>query len=298
MKTYEIDNGHVRAVFLDYGARLHQLWVKDKKGTPVNVIAGLPKPEDYYEDRWYRGAIVGRYAGRLENPLPVGEPSITIENDEGLLLHCGTSGWSGRHWELVKHTPDGIQWSIKCQDGSSGFPGTVVAQVSYRLENNALQLVYKATTSRPTPINLTNHAYFNLHPQNPIALQHLQIFADQYLALKDNLVPTGALLEVTNTPLDFRTAHAIDNGLLDDCFVLKQEKAARLFAPATGICMTTYTDQPGLVVFTPKDFYGICFETQKFSNGPHHSHFPDTLLKPGSEYTQQTTFSFTVENDL
>ena len=297
MQEFILKNSFLKAHFLDYGATLHELWVKDKNGNAVNVIMGLPKIDDYLSDPWYRGAIVGRYAGRLQEKVAVSGKRIALENSKGVMLHGASSGWSNKTWDLkvqsTGETPE-ICFEISCADGSSGFPGKVTAQIRYRLEQNSISLEYRATTDTPTPINLTNHAYFNLGNRTAIDHHQLKINSKQYLELGSDLVPTGKLLSSEGTPFDFQKRKLLKKTRLDDCFVIDttDEVAAYLYAQNTGIGMKTITDQPGVVVFTPPDFDAICFETQKFSDGPNIPKFPNTILHPGETYRQKTRYLF------
>jgi aldose 1-epimerase len=299
LNSFSIENEHLKAVFLDYGAILHQLWFKDKNGVPTNLIMGLDQPQDYLTDDWVRGAVVGRFAGRLENPIQIEGTPIEIEHKDGVLLHSGSSGWHKKQWTpLAQENDHSITFEYQCPDGSSGFIGTVHARVSYRLEGSSLGIEYHAVPSETTHINLTNHAYFNLNPTNTIGSQQLRIDADHFLELKESLVPTGKKLAVENSTFDFREEKAIGNIRLDDYFVVNQNKKeiASLYSPDTGIVMKTLTDQPGVVVFTPPHFEAICFETQKFSNSPNIPTFPSTLIKANEEYTHRTRFEFSLKN--
>ena len=302
MNEFILKNNFLKAHFLDYGATLHKLWVKDKNNTNVNVIMGMPTPLGYLTDPWYRGAIVGRYAGRLEQHIPIAEKKCALENKKGIMLHSESSGWSKKKWTLVtqqtEELPE-ITFEINCPDGSSGFPGNVKARISYRLEENSIIIEYKATTDQPTPINLTNHAYFNLGNGCPIDDHQLQINATEYLALGSDLVPNGKLLPTAATAFDFQTLKSLGKTRLDDCFVRnnRSDHIANLYAPNTGIAMKTISDQPGVVVFTPPDFDAICFETQKFSNAPNIPSFPNTILYPGETYRQKTAYIFSVNEE-
>lgn len=298
MQTYSIENEFIKAVFIAYGAILHQLWVKDKNGNPTNVIMGLAEPEDYLNDEWARGAVIGRFAGRLVNPIKVGQQTVQIENNKGLMLHSGSSGWHLKTWTPKPHkNKQKITFEYHCPDGTSGFPGSIDARVTYSIHESVLLIQYQGIPSKTTPINMTNHAYFNLNPNNNIGNHKLTIDADDFLELQSNLVPTGKKIEVTGTPLDFRKEKFISETRLDDYFVVNQNQTsvASLYSPETGIEMKTYTDQPGVVVFTPPHFEAICFETQKFSNSPNIPSFPSTLIEANEEYSHSSRFEFSLK---
>ena len=298
METYSIENEFIKAVFIAYGAILHQLWVKDKNGNSTNVIMGLAEPEDYLNDEWARGAVIGRFAGRLVNPIKVGQQTLQIENNRGLMLHSGSSGWHLKTWTPKPHkNKQKITFEYHCPDGTSGFPGSIDARVTYSIHESVLLIQYQGIPSKTTPINMTNHAYFNLNPNNNIGNHKLTIDADDFLELQSNLVPTGKKIEVTGTPLDFRKEKFISETRLDDYFVVNQNQTsvASLYSPETGIEMKTYTDQPGVVVFTPPHFEAICFETQKFSNSPNIPSFPSTLIEANEEYSHSSRFEFSLK---
>ena len=300
MKTFSLNNGIIEAVFLSYGAILHELWTKDKNGKRINIIQGLEKPEDYLTDSWSHGAIVGRYAGRLENPIQIEGKDIIIENSQGVLLHSGQSGWNTKEWKIIHDSrPNSVRFQYRCKDGASGFPGNVEAEINYRIKDNQICLDYFATTDAPTHINLTNHSYFNLNGGGPIDRHELKISADETLELKKNLVPTGKKLPIKNTVFDYNTQKLIGKNRLDNYFIVvpSELEIASLYESESGIEMKIYTDQPGLVVFTPSHFNAICFETQKFSNTPNILDFPSTLLVPGTKYIQKTLFEFNLKSE-
>jgi len=294
MLTFQLQNNYLRAVFLDYGAILHQLWVRTENGEEVNVIQGLDTPDAYLQDEWSRGALIGRFAGRLTENYALEGTHYALAHHKGVLLHSGPSGWGKQFWKCTTHSKEHLVLSHLCAAGNSGFPGTVNAQITYRLEERALVLAYYATTDAPTHINLTNHAYFSLHPKEKIGLHELEISAQQYLELAENLIPTGTLLKTKNTSMNFSEKRILGDQKLDDYFVLDTESktAAILYSPISGISMVTETDQPGVVVFTPPHFEAICFETQKFSNSPNLPHFPSTRIDPNEFYQQKTRFEF------
>lgn len=299
MQTVTLNNGILKAHFLSYGATLHQLWVPDRNGKATNVIAGLAKPLDYKRDSWYRGAVVGRFAGRLRKTITINDKMVDLEHEDGVVLHSGSTGWSKRTWTLESHSEGAnaqVTWKLFCPTGSGGFPGNVTATVTYTLDENRLHVAYRAKTDAATPVNLTNHAYFNLSGQTAFKQQQLQINASQFLELGADLIPTGTFLDTQGTVLDFQKMKPIGSTRLDDYFVLNTDMpfATKLYAQDTGISMETQTDQPGVVIFTPPDFEAICFETQKFSNAPNISHFPETILQADKEYRQNTQFEFSV----
>ena len=294
MQVLVIQNDFIKAVFLDYGAILHELWVTSASGQTINVIKGLANPEDYLEDKWCHGALIGRFAGRLSESYSIDGAIFPLHHTDGVLLHSGDSGWGEQFWNLEHYTQRELTFSHICQATNSGFPGTVEAQITYKLKGKELNLEYKATTNSSTHLNLTNHAYFNLNPNGKIDGHELQINASKYLELAENLLPTGTLIDTNQTSMDFRQIRSIGIQRLDDYFVLdKQIKiAASLYSSETGIGMQTITDQPGVVVFTPPHFEAICFETQKFSNSPNLAHFPTTRIDPNETYSQITRFLF------
>jgi len=296
LNPFTLENEYFRVVILDYGALLHQLWVKDKHQRWVNVVMGLDTPEAYLTDTWSRGAVIGRFAGRLENPIAVQQQFHTIEHEKGVMLHSGSGGWGSKFWTVHTQKATEISLSYTCAHGTTGFPGTVEATLTYQLKDSDLILYYAAQADQPTHINLTNHAYFNLNPSGKIASQELTIAADSILELKNSLVPTGNRVQVDQTPYDFRIPKKIASLSLDDYYVLnkKASPAASLYASETGILMETKTDQPGIVVFTPPHFEAICFETQKFSNTPNIESFPTTLVVPNKPYKQKTVFTFSI----
>tara|TARA_A100001011_G_scaffold400861_1_gene520103 strand:+ start:30910 stop:31815 length:906 start_codon:yes stop_codon:yes gene_type:complete len=301
LKSYTLYNGNIRAVFLSFGAILHELWVKNRDGNFINIIQGYTNLKNYITDSWSRGAIIGRYAGRLTNPLKVNEKFYEIENEKGVMLHSGSQGWGKKNWDLVDLLEKKrVELKYECPAGTTGFPGKVKANISYSLENNKLNIDYSAISESPTHINLTNHAYFNLNNNEPIGNSYLNINADKYLELDKNLVPTGKKLLVNKTSLDFRNSKRIGKIRLDDYFVVNQTNSpvVEFFEPKSGINMSIFTNQPGLVVFTPPHFEAICFETQKFSNTPNILSFPSTLINPDEIYRHKTTFVFNILKNI
>lgn len=243
------------------------------------------------------GACIGRYAGRLASEYTIDQVRYTHKKGNAIQLHGGAQGWDKAVWkiyDLFHGTVPHVVLEYDCLEKDSGHPGDVSVLLKYSLRKNTLQLEYKAKTTRPTPINLTNHSYFNLSGAPNLGDHELMIQADEVLELDHNLLPTGVINTVKKTDFDRNDLRSIGQSRYDDCFVLREKEAVnlRLKANSTKIQMDLITDQPGLVVFNPKELNGICFEAQKFSNAPNIPHFPNTILGPGERYTQKTQFIF------
>ncbi|MBA23101.1 MAG: hypothetical protein CMP52_07170 [Flavobacteriales bacterium] len=218
-----------------------------------------------------------------------------IENENGIQLHGGQQGWSGLTWKITDLYHGTIPHFIlehECLPVPNGHPGIVKVSLKYSLHRNIFQIEYKATTTKSTPINMTNHSYFNLSGVPKLFDHELQINADQVLELNPDLLPTVSFIEVNKTDFDRNKIRSINNSRYDDCFVLRQKDTVKaiLRAKTTKIQMDVLTDQPGIVVFKPEIINGICLETQKFSNGPNIPHFPNTILHPNERYYQKTQY--------
>ena len=292
MKEIVLTNHDLKVIILPYGGIIKELWYK---GT--NVVLGKKNVEEYLDNPWYMGACIGRYAGRLASEYTIDQVRYTHKKENAIQLHGGTQGWDKAVWkiyDLFHGTVPHVVLEYDCLEKDSGHPGDVSVLLKYSLRENTLQLEYKAKTTRATPINLTNHSYFNLSGAPNLGDHELMIQADEVLELDHNLLPTGVINTVKKTDFDRNDLRSIGQSRYDDCFVLRKKEAVnlRLKANSTKIQMDLITDQPGLVVFNPKELNGICFEAQKFSNAPNIPHFPNTIVKPGERYTQKTQFIF------
>ena len=292
MKEIVLTNHDLKVIILPYGGIIKELWYK---GT--NVVLGKKNAEEYLDNPWYMGACIGRYAGRLASEYTIDQVRYTHKKENAIQLHGGAQGWDKAVWkiyDLFHGTVPHVVLEYDCLEKDSGHPGDVYVLLKYSLRENTLQLEYKAKTTRPTPINLTNHSYFNLSGAPNLGDHELMIQADEVLELDHNLLPTGVINTVKKTDFDRNDLRSIGQSRYDDCFVLREKEAVnlRLKANSTKIQMDLITDQPGLVVFNPKELNGICFEAQKFSNAPNIPHFPNTIVKPGERYTQKTQFIF------
>jgi aldose 1-epimerase len=294
LKEIVLTNHDLKVIILPYGGIIKELWYK---GT--NVVLGKKNAEDYLDNPWYMGACIGRYAGRLASEYTIDQVRYTHKKENAIQLHGGAQGWDKAVWkiyDLFHGTVPHVVLEYDCLEKDSGHPGDVSVLLKYSLRENTLQLEYKAKTTRATPINLTNHSYFNLSGAPNLGDHELMIQADEVLELDHNLLPTGVINTVKKTDFDRNDLRSIGQSRYDDCFVLRKKEAVnlRLKANSTKIQMDLITDQPGLVVFNPKELNGICFEAQKFSNAPNIPHFPNTIVKPGERYTQKTQFIFSI----
>ncbi|AMY08008.1 Aldose 1-epimerase precursor [Luteitalea pratensis] len=333
VEAFTMTNAHgmeVKAITL--GGIITSLKVPDKAGQLGDVVLGFDTLEGYLGKSPFFGTIVGRYGNRI------GKGTFTIDGTKYTLpinngenhLHGGPQGFDKANWKaepFERGDSVGVVFTHTSPDGDMGYPGTVQAKVTYTLTNdNTLRIDYEATTDKATPINLTQHTYFNLAGAgNGDVLGHqLQIAADRYTPVDKGLIPTGELATVEGTPFDFRTATAIGarisadhpqiaiGGGYDHNMVFARtgtslERVARVYEPTTGRTLDVATTQPGTQFYTgnfldgtitgkggkvyPKRS-GFCLETQHFPDSPNKPQFPSAILRPGQTYRQSTAFTF------
>ncbi|MBU2527087.1 MAG: galactose mutarotase [Bacteroidetes bacterium] len=317
MEKHTIENRFIALSAIELGATLHQVWVKDKNDVSQNIILGFEDTQQYADNPFSIGATIGRYAGRISGGgFHINHKRFELYQEDGVHLHGGHVGFGQLMWTLESKTESEIIFTILSPDGQEGYPGNVEVKAEYRLLENGFEIVYSAKTDAPTYLNLTNHAYYNLAGKGHILNHSLKLNSQSYLETDAKLLPSGKLLSVSATPLDFMSnraigAHQAFKGI-DDCFLLNKETdlAAELFASETGIRMQVHTNQPAVVVFTPPDFQkqnnlfenrydrfsSICFETQYPPDAPNCNQFPSPLLLPGQLYVNKTQFLFSVEN--
>lgn len=308
-----------KATFLDYGLTLYSLCVPDAKGTLVDVVLGYPEPTSPMEGNFV-GVTVGRVANRIENAQFVidGETFHVPVNDNCNCLHSG-SVYVGRIWNVAEDG-DALLCTCLSPDGEDGFPGTLKTTVRLSLsDTNTLTIDYRALTDKTTPVNLTNHAYFNLMGKGTVLTHTLSIDADSVTVADGKLIPHGDTLSVEGTPFDFRAPKMVGrdidqpNEMLQavggyDCnFVLRGagvRHAAKLCAD-NGIVMDVFTDAPCVQLYTAnflperqgKDRVhaprcALCLETQGYPNAVNVPAFSSVLLAPGKEYRTVTQYAF------
>ncbi len=322
------------AKIITYGAILTELYAPDRDGKLDDVVLGFDNLKDYLERNPHFGATVGRVANRIAKgkfTLDGQEYTLAINNGPHS-LHGGRKGFDKQLWKAEpKTTSNGVAVELRyvSKDGEEGYPGTLAVTVVYTLTNdNALRIDYTAKTDKATPVNLTNHSYFNLAgAKSGDVLDHeLLIAADKYTPTDATLIPTGEIKSVRGTPLDFtkprRIGERLDQlkdspgGGYDHNFVLdnggKDEPgfAARVSEPKTGRILEMYTTEPGVQLYTGnfldgkligrggvvyKKHAGFCLEAQHFPDAVHHDHFPSIILKPGETYRQTTIYKFSAK---
>lgn len=322
----------------NYGCALLSIMVPDKNGHYGNVILGHDSIEHVINSpEPFLSTIIGRYGNRIAKgkfTLYGEEHQLAINNGPNS-LHGGPTGFHARVWDAVQPTPTTVIFNYTSADGEEGFPGKLEVEVTYRLEDeiNALAIEYRATTDKATVVNLTSHGFFNLagiaNP-TPTALDHIvTINADFYVPIDEVSIPTGEILKVEGTPMDFRTPHALGeriddtfeqlkNGAgYDHCYVLNKgergalELAATCLCPSSGRMMEVYTTEGGVQLYTGNWLNGfagshgatfparsaVCFEAQCFPDTPNKAHFPSAVLLPGDEYQQITVYKFGIQGE-
>jgi len=337
VNLYTLTNSHgIEIRVMNYGGIILSIRVPDRKGQLADIVLGHETMEGYIPNPPYLGAIVGRYANRIANgSFTLDGKTYTLpKNDGPNTLHGGLDKafnkvvWDG---EPLKGKT-GVAFSYLSKDGEEGFPGNLKVKVTYTLTDaNELVMDYEATTDKATPINVSQHSYFNLAGEgNGDILNHeVMLNADRFTPVDKNLIPTGELRPVKGTPLDFTTStrvgaridDAYDQMVLghgyDHNFIINrtsQDKglvlAARVYEPTTGRVLEVSTDQPAVQFYTGnfldgtvtgkqghvyKRRFGLCLETQHYPDSPNHPDFPTTILKPGETFRSKTVFKFSAK---
>ena len=321
---------------MNYGGIVLSLRVPDREGRFEDVVLGYNSFAEYEEESPYFGAIVGRYGNRIaEGRFKLdGETYELATNNGPNHLHGGIEGFDKKVWEARPFVDEekgaGVVFFYTSPAGEEGYPGRLEVEVTYTLTNeNEVIFDYRATTSEATPVNLTQHSYFNLAGEGggDILDHRLLLNADRFTPVDSELIPTGELQSVAGTPLDFTEAKPIGARInadhpqvtygqgYDHNFVLNREGAeeddlvlaARVYEPESGRVMTVYTTEPGVQFYSGNFLdgsligksgaayerrYGFALETQHFPNSPNEPSFPSTILRPGETYHTRTVYKF------
>jgi aldose 1-epimerase len=326
--TLSNDNGLTASV-TNFGAILNSLRSPDRSGRFDEVTLGFDTLEGYIWDTWFFGATIGRYANRIERGRFIldGVEYQLPQNSPPSHLHGGHKGFHKVIWQpkkQVNRDSVSVFFSYLSVDGEEGYPGNLSVKVSYILNNqNELTIAYQAKTDKVTPINLTNHTYWNFKGlTSGNVLDHvLTINADYYLPTDDDRIPTGELKSVHGTPMDFTQPikigariEQVKGGGYNHCYVLRKQGnplslAATVHEPLTGRMMEIYTTEPGMQFYSGhfldnyrgahgillQKYHGFCLEPQHFPNSVNQPNFPSTILRPGEVYRQTTVQKFSAK---
>ncbi len=307
---------------IDYGATIVRVELPDRNGKKVNVNLGFSSLAGYLTRHPYFGSTVGRFCNRIAGGkfLLDGQSYSLAVNNGPNHLHGGSVGFDKLMWqaeEIRSAGAVGVRFSLLSPDGQEGYPGNlnVVAEYVWN-DANELRMTFRATTDKPTVVNLCNHAYWNLSGAGAgnVHGHQLQLNCDQYLDVNDMLIPTGELAKVADTPLDFREPHSLGERIAalpatkgyDHCYVVNGKAgtlrmAGRVLDPSSGRVMEVLTTQPGVQLYTGnhldgsyQQHGGFCLETQHYPDAPNKPDFPTTRLNPGEQFEQTTVHRFSV----
>ena len=323
----------------NFGGRVVSIMVPDRDGKMTDVVLGYDNIAQYADAANFGsdfGASIGRYANRIKNgQFTLNDSVIQLpQNNFGHCLHGGPTGWQYQVYEAQQVDSQTLKLTLVSPDGDNQFPGQVTATVTYTLTaENALDIKMEAETDAPTIVNMTNHSYFNLNgdPTQPAMDMVMYINADKFTPADSTFMPTGEVRDVTGTPMDFRTPHAIQDSLrmddeqvrfgngFDHNWILNTngddtQVCASLYSPKTGILLEAFTNEPGMQVYTG-NFQGIdgeqdkvrkgglkypqrpsvCLESQKYPDSPNHPEWPSPYLNPGEKYYSHLVFKFSVK---
>jgi aldose 1-epimerase len=333
---YVLTNNHgVTVKIMTLGAAITEWWVPDREGKLADVNLAFDDVKGFQsKSNPFFGCIVGRVCNRIaKGKFTLDGKEYTLATNNGPNhLHGGNKGFDKKVWEKVAEGLSGkeayVSFRSTSPDGEEGYPGEVKAQVTYYLnDDNELRIVYKATSDKPTPVNLTNHAYFNLagHNAGDILGHELTLKAAKYTPTDDTLIPTGKIEPVKGTPFDFTEATTMGarigkltgeprgydlNYVLDSGGSTKPVLAAVVHEPKSGRVLEVLTTEPGIQFYTGnfldgtakgkggavyKKHAGFCLETQHFPDSVNHKSFPTTILQPGKTYTSTTVYRFSAK---
>ncbi|SPZ45726.1 Aldose 1-epimerase [Plesiomonas shigelloides] len=332
-KLVELNNARgMRVTFMDIGATWLSCQVPVSQEERREVLLGVSSMADFMRQQCYMGATVGRYANRIAHGRFTlqGKTFQVTTNQAGHCLHGGLQGFDKRRWHIAVKSQQSVTFSLLSPDGDQGFPGNLAVHVTYTLTNdNQVTIHYRATTDRATPVNLTNHAYFNLQGEQPVPdcrSHFIKIAAEQYLPINAEGIPLGHLQAVSGSALDLREQAQIGERLLcepqqiavkgfDHCYLFASgrklsEPVAKVVSADQKVRMLVTTDKPAMQLYTGnwlagtpdrsggtyQDYAGLALETQFYPDSPNHEEWTqsDCILHPRQEYVFNTGYQFVV----
>lgn len=318
VRAFRIGNVQgIEAEILELGGILSRLRVPGEAG-PVDVVLGLPDAQAYGEDPAFLGILVGRYGNRIGGAHFVldGQHYKLSANEGGNHLHGGVEGFGRRMWTLQEHRADALALRYRSPAGEEGYPGNLEVTATFRIDGDALRLIFEASCDAPTPFNPTHHPYFNLAGERavPAATQLLQAPVAGVLPVGRDLIPLGHVQPAAGTPFDFHQAAALQArmdaqdpqlriaGGYDHCLVLERGRAhaAALYSPHSGVAMRIDCDAPALQLYGGQALArqhpglgdGICLEPQDYPDAPNQPAFPTAVLRPGTAYRREIAYRF------
>ena len=322
IKEYQLINKNgISVIILSYGGIIKEINTPNKNGNIENIVLGYKNNNEYLSDKYYMGALIGRYANRIaKSSFKLNDEIIKIDtNENNNHLHGGYNGFHKKHWELVEYDKKQkfVILSISSTDLESGYPGNLNCNVKYSLnDKNEFKIEFFAKSDKDTIFNPTSHSYFNLNPKDISILKHkLKINSDNYIPINNECLPDGSIESVINTPLDFTISKKVEEEINEDydqlktgkgydhCFVLNKNSsiAAELSSEASGRKLIISTNQPGIQFYSGNHLsrffnknQGLCLETQHFPDSPNNDNFPTTKLMANEEYYSETIYLFDV----
>lgn len=324
-----LKNNYLEVEISEFGASIISIKTPDRHGKIVDVVLGYDDIEKYKRQTKYIGATVGRCCNRIKNGLiEIDGTQYQLNcNDGKNHLHGGNIGFDKKIWNS-KEIENGVELNYISEDGEENYPGQLDAKVTYTLKENSLVINYKATTNKTTICNLTNHTYFNLNGYGNILQHQVQILADYFTENNQESIPTGKIIPVDNTPMDFRNPQYIEKDINNEYYQIKYAKGfdnnwvlnnyngeirkiATAYSELSGIELEVSTDLPGLQFYSGnfldgaengknnipiKNHSGFCLECQYFPDAFNHKNFPQPVLKKGEVYNKTIEYKFNVKH--
>ncbi len=329
LHTFTLTNQQgIQIIFTNYGGAIISIKTPDKNGDLDDIVLGMETPADYRQQNAHLGALIGRYANRIaKGKFSLNGQTYSLATNDGANhLHGGNEGFDKKIWDVVHHSDENqLTFTYTSLNGEEGYPGNLDVMVSYALtEDNELVITYSASSDQPTPVNLTNHSYFNLAgKQAANILDHdICLRADYFLPVDKGGIPSGEIKPVADTPMNLTSMTRIGSSIgevpggYDHNYVLEKDQphslglAASVHEPTTGRTLKMLTTEPGVQFYTGNfldgsitgrggrvyhKHAGFCLEAQHYPDSPNHPKFPNTILSPEDTYRQVTIYRFGVE---